>query len=104
MCDLDAELRRSDPAAVVDDARQRRLAVVVVEADVAVRDAAAPLHRRRFHHEQPGARVRQHAEVGHVPVARAAVVGAVLAHRRDDDPVGELDLGQSDRREQRACH
>ena len=48
---------------------------------------AKPLDMRRFKDEKPGAGICQHAEMGHVPVVGDAVVGAVLAHRRDDDAV-----------------
>ncbi len=43
---------------------------------------------------QPGAGIRQHAEMGHVPVVADAVVGAVLAHRRDDDAVRQGQIRQ----------
>ena len=55
-------------------------------------------------HEQRRAGIGQHAEVIEVPVGRDAVVGAVLAHGRDDDPVRELEIGKSNRRKQGTGH
>ena len=89
---------------VVDDVRERRLAGVGVEAEAAVADAATPLHVAHLRHHQPGAGIRQHAEMGHVPVGGDAVIGAVLAHRRDHDAVRKLEVGEPDRREQGAGH
>ncbi len=54
--------------------------------------------------EKSRTRIGQHAEMGHVPVAGAAVMSAVLAHGRDDDPVGEVDLSQPNGREECTCH
>ena len=51
-----------------------------------------------------GAGIRQHAEMRHVPVVADAVVGAVLAHRRDDDAVRKRQIGKFYRREQSARH
>src|SRR5690606_10768005 len=42
------------------------------------------------------------AEVDQVPIGGAAVEGRILAHRRDDDPVGEFEVADAKRREQRA--
>ena len=39
-----------------------------------------------------------------VPVGGDAVVGAVLAHGRDDDPVREFEIGKPDRRKQGTGH
>src|SRR5262249_16881732 len=47
---------------------------------------------------------RQHAEVRDVPVVAHAVVGAVLAHGRDDDAVVESEIGEPERREQSGGH
>ena len=42
------------------------------------------------------------AEVNEVPVAHAPVDGRVLAHRRDDDAIGQFLATDPERREQRA--
>ncbi len=104
MGELDAHLAGSVAAAMGDDARERRLAVVGVEPQASVGDAAAALDAGRFDHDQPRARIGQHAEMIDVPVGGDAVVGAVLAHRRHDDPVGELEFGETDRGKQRTGH
>ena len=104
MGELDAELRSAVAAAGSDDVRERRLAAVGIEAEAAMGDAAMALHMGRLHDQQPGARISQHAEMGQVPVARAAVIGAVLAHRRDRDAIVQREAGKLDRREQLAGH
>jgi hypothetical protein len=101
---LDTELGGADAVAVVDHVQQRRLAMVRVEAEAAVGDAAGPLHVRRLDDGEAGAGIRQHAEMRHVPVVADAVVGAVLAHRRDDDAVVERKIGEPERREQGGGH
>ena len=67
-------------------------------------DAAVTLHMGRLDDDEAGAGIGEHAEMGDVPIAGAAVTGAVLAHRRDDDAVVELDAGELDGREQRCGH
>ena len=104
MRELDAEFRRADSVAVSDDAGQRRLAIIGIEPKAAVGDAAAPLHVGRLDHDKPGAGIGQHAEMGDVPVGRDAVGGAVLAHRGDNNAVGQFKIGKPDRREQGARH
>src|SRR3979411_3314336 len=42
------------------------------------------------------------AEVNEVPIGHAPIDGRVLAHRRDDDAVGQLLAADPKRREQRA--
>ena len=88
MRDLDAELGGAGAPAMGDDARQRRLVVVGVEPHAAMGDAAAALDMRRFDDHEARAGIGQHAEMGEMPVGGGAVIGAVLAHRRDDDAVG----------------
>jgi hypothetical protein len=87
---------------MINDMLQRRLAGVGIKAEAAVGDAAAALHMGRLDHQHAGAGIGQHAEMGDVPIGTDAVVGAVLAHRRDDDAVGKLEAGEFDGREQSA--
>jgi hypothetical protein len=61
MADLDAELGRADAPAMLDDALERRLAGVRIEAEAAMRDAAGPLDGGRLDDDEGGARIRQHA-------------------------------------------
>ena len=104
MGELDAEFRGAVAPAGVDDVLERRLAIIGIKSEAAVSDAPVALHMGRLHDEQAGAGIGEHAEMGHVPVVRAAVIGAVLAHRRDDDAIVEFDAGKFDGREQRGGH
>ena len=97
MRQLDAELRIAVAPAVRGDARERRFAVVRIEPEAAMGDAPAALDAGRLHHEQRRPRIAQRAEVIEMPVGRGAVIGAVLAHGRDDDPVAELERIKPDR-------
>ena len=67
-------------------------------------DAAAALDVGHLDHDHAGAGIGQHAEMGHMPIVADAVIGAVLAHRRDDDAVGELEAGEADGRKQGTRH
>ncbi len=81
-----------------DHPRQRRLTVVRVKPKAAMADAAAALDTRGLDHEQRCPGIGEHAEMIEVPVGGHAVVGTVLAHGRDDDPVREFEIGKSDGR------
>jgi hypothetical protein len=83
-------------------AAQRRLAAIGVQAEVERRDAPLARDRRRLENHQPGAAQRELSEVDQVPVAGRAVVGRVLAHRRDDDPVDEAKPTEVEGREELA--
>ncbi len=94
MSELNGELGAANAPAMGNDPRQRRLAGIGIKAEASMSDAARALDVGRLDHQQPGAGIRQHAEMGHVPVIRDAVIGAVLAHRRDDDAVREAEVGE----------
>ena len=83
---------------------ERLLGGVVVEPEAARRDPAFGGDRGRFDGEHAGARQQHLAPVDEVPVGGAAVVGGVLAHRRDDDAIGERQAAQRDRVEQRHAY
>ncbi len=104
MGELDGELCRSDVPAMRDDAIERLLAGIGIEPEAAVGDAAVALDMGRLDDQHAGAGIRQHAEMGHVPVVGDAVVGAVLAHRRNDDAVGNVEVGEPYGREQGTRH
>jgi len=98
-------LRRvAEAAAESDDAGQRRFVLVAVKAEAARRDAAAGFDRGRLDHREAGAAAGERAEMLQVPVIGTAVLGAVLAHRRDDDAVGQGQPAQREGREQRTRH
>ena len=104
MRELDADLGGAEAMAMGDHARERGFAVIGIEPEAAVADAAAALDVGHLGDHQAGAGIRQHAEMVDMPVGGDAVVGAVLAHGRDDDPVRELEVGEPDRGEQSTGH
>ena len=65
-------------------------------------DAAMPLHIGHFGDDETGTRIGEHAQMGHVPVGCRAIIGAILAHGRNDDAVREFKISEPDRREQGA--
>ena len=86
--ELDA---RDRPLAVDEpgDPGQRLDVSVVPDAEVAGRDAAVAGHGGRLDDHQGRAADGTTPQVDQVPVVRQPLVGAVLAHRRHDDPVAE---------------
>ena len=104
MGELDTKLGSPIAAAMSDDTGEAGLAVIGIQSEATVADAATPLDARRFDDEQSRARIGQHAEVIEVPVGGHAVVGAVLAHGRNDDAVRELEIGEPNGRKQCAGH
>ena len=76
---------------------ERHFVVVGIKPHAAVGDAALAFDVGCFDDDQRGAGIGQHAEMHQVPVIGAAIVGGILAHRRDDDAVGKLETGQPDR-------
>jgi hypothetical protein len=78
--------------------------VVGIEPEAAVRDAAAPLDVGHLEGHHAGAGHRQHHPVLQVPVGGRAVVGGILAHRRDGDAVRKIEAADLDRREERGGH
>src|SRR3546814_3193345 len=73
-------------------------------AEVVMRDAPTRLDGRRLGDQQARSRERELAEMGEVPVRGATILGAVFAHRRDDDAVGQGKATERDRREELAGH
>ena len=105
MTQLDTELYRRHPCpGPFDDRLERLLVLVAVEPEAALGDAAFTLDMRGFEAEKSGARHRQGAVVDHVPGLGAAIDGGILAHRRDDDAVGEREPAQRERAEQSSGH
>ncbi len=69
-----------------------------------MRDAPLAQHSRRLDDDKAGAGMDEGAQMLHVPVVGGAVIGAVLAHRRHDDAIGEREPAQGKRREKSARH
>ena len=70
-----------------------------VHAGAAEGDAALGLDVGHLGDDEAGAAERAAAEVDEVPVVDGAVDGRVLAHRRDDDAVGEGEVAHAEGRE-----
>ena len=83
-----------------EDRLQRGLVGVAVKPEAARRDAADRLDMRRLDAEHRGAGQREIVDVGEMPVIGRAVLGRILAHRRDHDAVGESQAAQLDRGKQ----
>ena len=73
---------------------------VVPQPQAMGRDAPARLDMGCFGEHEPGAADGARAEVDQMPVLGHAVVGRVLAHGRDHDPVAQSDRAERDRLEQ----
>jgi hypothetical protein len=78
---LNRELCLADAVAMVDYALQGRFAGVGIKSEATVGDPAMALDRGGLDHQERGAGICQHAQMGHVPVVGDAVISAVLAHR-----------------------
>ena len=101
---LDAELGRAVTTAMRDHPCERRLAIIGIEAETAVRDAAVALDVRRLDYHQRSAGIGEHAEMTEVPVVGDPVVGAVLAHGRNDDAIRQFQISEPDRSKQGTGH
>ncbi len=104
MGELDAELRGAGASTEIDDAFERRFGFVRIKPHATMGDAAVALHMGRLDNDEAGARIRQHAEMGKVPIGGATINGAVLAHGRHDDAIFEFDAAEPDWRKQDAWH
>jgi len=88
----------------INDALERRFGFVRIKPHAAMGDATVALHMSRLDDDEAGARIRQHAKMGKVPISGATVGGAVLAHRGYDDAILQFDRAEFDRRKQDAGH
>ena len=90
---LNLKLCLADAVAMVDYALQGRFAGVGIKPEATVGDPAMALDMVALttRNEAPEF---QHAQMGHVPVVGDAVISAVLAHRRNGDAVGKLEIGK----------
>ncbi len=78
-----------------------RLVFGRVHPGAARRDPALRRNADHLGHHQRGTACRLAAEMDQVEVGRRAIAGRVHIHRRDDDPVLELQVAQPDRLEHR---
>src|SRR5579872_2845081 len=84
------------------DALQECNVVVLPDPLVGGGDAAASLHRGRFHDDQAGAAGCATAQVNQMPVVGEAIDARILAHGRAGDAVAEGEIAQAQRREEHA--
>ena len=104
MGQLDADARRAIGAAERHDPGKRGLVRVRIEPHAARGDAPLGLHAGGLDDHQSGPGYGELAQMHDVPVADRALAGAVLAHGRDDDAVGQLQRAQTERREECRAH
>jgi hypothetical protein len=71
--------------------------LVVVNARIARADPAFGRNRRRFGYHEPRAAHGTRTEMDQMPVARKTVIGRILTHRCDGDPVAECNVAQLER-------
>src|SRR5437773_11559188 len=81
-----------------------RFVVIGVEAKTAMADSTARLHSRRLDHDKTCPGKTQRAQMLDMPIGGRAVFRAVLAHRRDDDPVRQFDRAEMKRAEEGTWH
>ena len=104
MRELNPELGRAVTFAMGDDARERGLAPVGVKTEAAMRDPPVTLDIRHLDDDQRSAGIGEHRKVSEMPVVGAAVVGAVLAHGRDDNAIGQFQFAKANGRKEFAGH
>ena len=80
----------------------RGFRLVVPESHIGVGNPCLGQDGGRLDGQQRRTRERKMAEMDQVPVGHAAIDGRVLAHRRDDDAVGQLEGTDPKRCKQRA--
>jgi hypothetical protein len=98
---LQADLRRRRGVDELGDAPPRGSLLVAPQAGAAGGDPALRRHAHHLRHHEAGAAERLAAEVDEVEVGGHALVGDVHVHRRDDDPVDQLQLAEPERVEHR---
>jgi hypothetical protein len=96
MAELDADLRVAIVAVEPDHPDHRRLVLVRPQSDAARRDPPFRLDPGGLDKDQPDAGDGVLAKMHQMPVGHGAVIGAVLAHGRDNDAVRDLQGPESD--------
>ena len=104
MCKLHAEFGDAVGAAEIVYAFERRLVIVGIHAGAFRRNSPDRSDIGHLAHHQSGATEREAAEMHQVPIVRRSVAGVVLAHRRDDDAIGQCEPAQRNGRKQDASH
>ena len=89
MRQLHAELGHTVGPAEIVHPLERRLVFVRPHAGTSRRDPPLRIDVGHLAHHEAGAAERHVAEMHQMPIVRRAVVGIVLAHRRNHDAVGQ---------------
>src|SRR6185312_600636 len=87
-----------------EQGRDRRCVLVGPYPEIGGADAPFRLDRGRVGKHQPGAPEREVPAGDQMPARRKPVLGGVLTHRRDDDPVPEFEAPELDGLKQVAGH
>jgi plasmid stabilization system protein ParE len=101
---LHAEFGDAIGTAEIVHALERRLVIVGPHAGAFRRNPPDRIDVGHLAHHEPRAAEREAAEMHQVPIGCRPIVGIVLAHRRDDDPIGKSEPAQRDGRKQDASH
>ena len=101
VAELDADLRRAEAMDEIDQAPPRGHVFVHVDARAPRRDPPVAPDGGHLGHDEPRTADCPGAEVDEVPVVDRSVPGGVLAHGRHAHPVGQGQLTQAKRREER---
>ena len=91
-------------AAEIVHALERRLVIVRIHPRAFRRNPPDRIDVGHLAHHQSGAAEREPAEMHRVPIVGGAIVGVVLAHRRNDDAIGQREPAQRNGRKQNASH
>ena len=76
------------------DSLERFDVLILPYAEVARRDASFLRNARGLNHDQTCAAHGPASQVNQMPVIGEAILGGILAHRGDADPVGEYDVAE----------
>src|SRR3954469_6962501 len=99
MAELDGG-NRVGPAQKIGDSAIAGHMLIVVDARAPIRFATNRRDGRFLAKDDSGAAECELAQMDQMPIGRTTIVGAVLAHRRDDDPVARDQPTQRNRSEQ----
>src|SRR2546430_13765342 len=75
-----------------DDSTQHLDMPVVPDAEVLRTDPSLRQNRRRLGKYESGAANRATAEMNQMPVGSVSVLARVLTHRRDEHPIGKIQI------------
>src|SRR5438270_11230867 len=89
----DAPLFMNEP----DDSTQHLDVPVVPDAEIVRTDPSLRQNRRRLGKYQSGATNRSTSKMHQMPVVSISVLTRILAHRRDEPPMGKIHISDPER-------